>query len=148
MFRRRRSVKIHVPALRPIGREPPGDGACCAELASRKHEVIQDMSDAVRASHILLMYAGSERSTATRSRDEAEKQIRALKGQIEGGADFGELAGKHSDCPSGKRGGDLGSFGRGQMVPEFERTAFALAVGATSDVVETPFGFHLIRRTG
>ena len=106
------------------------------------------MSDAVRASHILLMYAGSERSTATRSRGEAEQQIRALKEQIDTGADFGELASKHSDCPSGKRGGDLGSFGRGQMVAAFESTAFALPVGATSDLVETPFGFHLIRRTG
>lgn len=106
------------------------------------------MPDAVRASHILLMYDGSERSTATRSRQEAETQIRALKTELDGGADFAELAKKHSDCPSGRRGGDLGSFGPGQMVPAFEKTAFALAVGATSDVVETPFGFHLIRRTG
>jgi peptidyl-prolyl cis-trans isomerase C len=106
------------------------------------------MSNSVRASHILLMYAGSERSTATRSREDAERQIRELKTQVDTGADFADLARKHSDCPSGKSGGDLGSFGRGQMVPEFERTAFALPVGSTSDVVETAFGYHLIRRTG
>jgi peptidyl-prolyl cis-trans isomerase C len=106
------------------------------------------MADSVRASHILLMYAGSERSTATRSREQAQQQIRELKTQVDSGADFADLARKHSDCPSGKSGGDLGSFGRGQMVPEFERTAYALPVGDTSDVVETAFGYHLIRRTG
>jgi peptidyl-prolyl cis-trans isomerase C len=105
------------------------------------------MADTVRASHILLMYAGSERSTATRSREDAQRQIGELKTQIDSGSDFAEMARNHSDCPSGKSGGDLGSFGRGQMVPEFERTAFALPVGSTSDVVETAFGYHLIRRT-
>ena len=53
----------------------------------------------------------------------------------------------HSDCPSGKSGGDLGSFGRGQMVGAFEDTAFGMPVGATSGVVETQFGYHVIRRT-
>jgi parvulin-like peptidyl-prolyl isomerase len=106
------------------------------------------MADTVRASHILLMYAGSERSSATRSRDQAQQQIQQIKTEIDGGADFSELATKHSDCPSGKKGGDLGSFGRGQMVPEFETAAFGLPVGGTSGVVETPFGYHLIRRTG
>ena len=68
--------------------------------------------------------------------------------QLQGGADFGELARAHSDCPSKARGGDLGSFGRGQMVGEFETAAFGLPVGGTSGVVETPFGYHLITRTG
>ena len=93
------------------------------------------------------MYAGSARSSATRSKDEAAKQIQSIKTEIDGGADFGALAQKWSDCPSGKKGGDLGSFGRGQMVPAFEQTAFALPVGGTSGVVETEFGYHLIRRT-
>jgi peptidyl-prolyl cis-trans isomerase C len=106
------------------------------------------MADTVRASHILLMYAGSERSSATRSRDQAQQQIEQIKTEIDGGADFSQLATKHSDCPSGKKGGDLGSFGRGQMVPEFETAAFGLPVGGTSGVVETPFGYHLIQRTG
>jgi peptidyl-prolyl cis-trans isomerase C len=105
------------------------------------------MADQVRASHILLMYQGSERSTATRSKSEAQQQIQQILTQVQGGADFGELAGQHSDCPSGKRGGDLGAFGRGQMVGAFEDTAFGLGVGATSGVIETPFGYHIIRRT-
>jgi parvulin-like peptidyl-prolyl isomerase len=106
------------------------------------------MSQQVRASHILLMYAGSERSTASRSKDDAMQQINDLKTQIDGGADFGQLAKQHSDCPSGKRGGDLGSFGRGQMVKAFDESAFGMTVGQTSGVVETPFGYHIIRRTG
>jgi peptidyl-prolyl cis-trans isomerase C len=106
------------------------------------------MANQVRASHILLMYAGSARSSATRSKDEAAQQIQALKAQIDGGADFADLAQQHSDCPSGKSGGDLGNFGRGQMVGPFEEAAFGLVVGGTSGVVETDFGYHIIRRTG
>jgi len=106
------------------------------------------MAEQVRASHILLMYAGSERSSATRTKQQAEQQIASIKSELDGGGDFADLARRHSDCPSGKRGGDLGSFGRGQMVKEFEQTAFALPVGGTSGVVETVFGYHIIRRTG
>ena len=106
------------------------------------------MADQVRASHILLMYAGSSRSTATRSKAEAQSQIAALKAQVDGGADFAQLAQQHSDCPSGQRGGDLGSFGRGQMVGPFEEAAFSMQIGGTSGVVETEFGYHIIQRTG
>lgn len=105
------------------------------------------MSNQIRASHILLMYEGSARSTATRSKEEALVSIQDLKQRIDEGADFAELAQAHSDCPSGRDGGDLGTFGRGMMVPEFETAAFAAEIGATSDVVETAFGYHLIKRT-
>ena len=105
------------------------------------------MSEQVRASHILLMYAGSARSTATRTKDEALSEINALKDQIASGADFAELAKANSDCPSGQQGGDLGFFGRGMMVPEFDAAAFNMEVGSTSDVVETDFGYHLLQRT-
>lgn len=106
------------------------------------------MSDQVRASHILLMYKGSSRSTATRSKAEAQSEIARIKSELDGGADFAQLASRHSDCPSGRQGGDLGSFGRGQMVGPFEDAAFGLPVGGTSGIVETDFGFHIIRRTG
>ena len=102
----------------------------------------------IRASHILLMYQGSERSTASRSKEEAQTQIQDLKTQLDGGGDFAALAREHSDCPSGRKGGDLGSFGRGQMVKAFDETAFGLDVSATSGIVETPFGYHIIQRTG
>jgi peptidyl-prolyl cis-trans isomerase C len=106
------------------------------------------MSDMVRASHILLMYAGSARSRATRSKDEALQQIQEIEGQLAAGADFGALASQHSDCPSSARQGDLGTFGRGQMVGPFETATFGMQVGETSGIVETQFGYHLIKRTG
>lgn len=104
------------------------------------------MAERVQASHILLMYSGSMRSTASRSKAEAETQIAALNDRIVAGEDFADLARAHSDCPSKAKGGDLGMFGRGQMVGPFEDAAFGLPVGGTSGVIETPFGYHLIRR--
>ena len=106
------------------------------------------MADQVRASHILLMYEGSMRSSNDRSKEDAAAQIEDLRTQVEGGADFAALAQEHSDCPSGAQGGDLGSFGRGQMVPEFEEAAFNMEVGGLSGVIETDFGYHIIQRTG
>lgn len=105
------------------------------------------MADRVQASHILLMYKGSQRSSATRSQVEAATEIARLETELQQGADFAQLAGAHSDCPSKAKGGDLGMFGRGQMVGPFEDAAFGLPVGGTSGVIETPFGYHLIKRT-
>jgi len=70
-----------------------------------------------------------------------------LKSQIEGGADFAELAKQHSKCPSGQSGGDLGAFGKGQMVPEFDTVVFGEAVGEVHGPVKTQFGFHLVEVT-
>ena len=106
------------------------------------------MADQVRASHILLMYKGSMRSTASRSKDDAQKQIAELQAKVAKGEDFAALARANSDCPSKAEGGDLGTFGRGMMGTEFETCAFGLPVGGVSGVVETPFGYHLIKRTG
>jgi len=106
------------------------------------------MADQINASHILLMYAGSERSSATRSKEEAQTQIAGIAEKLGRGEDFAALARAHSDCGSAQAGGDLGGFGRGQMVKAFEEAAFGLGVGETSGVVETPFGYHIIRRTG
>jgi peptidyl-prolyl cis-trans isomerase C len=70
-----------------------------------------------------------------------------LKTKIEGGADFGDIAKEHSDCPSGRDGGGLGSFGPGQMVPEFDTVVFNEEVGAIHGPVKTSFGYHLIEIT-
>jgi peptidyl-prolyl cis-trans isomerase C len=70
-----------------------------------------------------------------------------LKKQIEGGGDFAALAKKHSQCPSGREGGDLGEFGPGEMVPEFDRVVFKGDLGKVHGPVKTQFGFHLIEIT-
>ncbi len=74
-----------------------------------------------------------------------EQEAAALKQRIAGGEDFGELAKKHSNCPSGKSCGDLGWFRKGQMVPEFEKAAFDGKKGDVVGPVKTQFGYHLIR---
>ena len=106
------------------------------------------MSGRIHASHILIMHAGCERSTANRTREEARAEIERIKAEMDAGGDFGALARSHSDCPSAADQGDLGAFGRGQMMEPFETAAFALDIGEDSGVVETAFGYHLIRRTG
>jgi len=87
------------------------------------------MAAQVRASHILV-----------KTKTEAENILNRLRS----GARFEDMARKYSQCPSGKKGGDLGYFGRGQMVKPFEDTAFRLNKGEVSPPVETQFGFHVI----
>ncbi len=81
--------------------------------------------------------------------DKAEKRakIAGIKKQLADGADFAELAKANSDCPSNQKGGDLGEFTRGQMVKAFEDAAFSQEIGKVGEIVETPFGFHLIKVT-
>lgn len=76
-----------------------------------------------------------------------EAACQNLKSQIEGGADFAEVAKEHSLCPSGKKGGDLGEFRPGQMVPEFDKVVFSEEVGKTHGPIKTEFGYHLIEIT-
>jgi len=76
-----------------------------------------------------------------------KSECEALKKQIEGGTDFAEMAKKHSKCPSGRQGGDLGEFGPGQMVPEFDKVVFSGELGKVHGPVQTQFGFHLIEIT-
>ena len=76
---------------------------------------------------------------------EAFEKIRAIRERIvKDGADFAEEAKKNSDCPSGQEGGSLGWFGRGMMVPEFDKAAFEMKKGEVSDIVTTQFGYHII----
>ena len=102
--------------------------------------------ESVSASHILL-----KTDTAAGEKGAAEKlaAIEKLRTQLitAKGEGFDKLAKEHSDCPSSARGGDLGNFGRGQMVPEFEKAAFSQKIGTVGDVVKTNFGYHLIMVT-
>jgi len=83
-------------------------------------------------------------ATASHILVKTEGEANSIKKEIEEGADFSEMAKKHSSCPSGKRGGSLGSFGRGQMVPEFDEVVFSGEVGKVLGPIETQFGQHLI----
>jgi peptidyl-prolyl cis-trans isomerase C len=98
----------------------------------------------VKASHILIKVP--ENADKAKKAD-AMAAIQALKARIEKGEDFAVLAMENSDCPSKAKGGDLGFFGRQQMVKPFSDAAFALQPGQMSDVVETRFGYHLIQVT-
>ena len=77
----------------------------------------------------------------------SEAQCTELKTRIEGGEDFAALARQHSSCPSGRQGGDLGSFGPGQMVREFDQVVFSAPVGVVQGPVKTQFGYHLVEVT-
>jgi peptidyl-prolyl cis-trans isomerase C len=76
-----------------------------------------------------------------------QAQCESLKKEIEGGMDFAQAAKQHSQCPSGRSGGDLGEFGPGQMVAEFDKVVFSAAVGTVQGPVKTQFGYHLIEVT-
>ena len=89
------------------------------------------MSNKVHCAHILV---------------KTEKEVNTILERLKKGEKFSAIAKDVSLCPSKKRGGDLGTFGRGQMVKEFEKTAFALDKGQISGIVKTKFGYHIIRR--
>ena len=89
-------------------------------------------------------YAQALTATASHILVGSESLASDLKQQIADGADFAEIAAEHSTCPSGKRGGSLGTFGKGQMVKEFDAVVFAEDVGVVHGPIATQFGFHLI----
>jgi peptidyl-prolyl cis-trans isomerase C len=89
------------------------------------------MSNKVHCAHILV---------------KTEKEVNQVLDRLKKGEKFSAIAKDVSLCPSKKRGGDLGTFGRGQMVKEFENAAFALDKGQISGIVKTQFGYHIIKR--
>jgi peptidyl-prolyl cis-trans isomerase C len=89
------------------------------------------MTNEVHAAHVLV---------------KTEKEANAVLERLNKGEKFANIAKEVSLCPSKKRGGDLGTFGRGKMVKEFEEAAFALQKGQTSSIVKTKFGYHIIKR--
>ena len=103
----------------------------------------------VKARHILIAFKGSPAAQAGKpelTEEQAKAKAEELRAKIAGGASFEETAKKESDdTGSGANGGDLGSFSRGQMVPEFEKAAFEAKVGDVTPVVRTQFGYHIIK---
>ncbi|XPF94220.1 peptidylprolyl isomerase [Colwellia sp. RE-S-Sl-9] len=78
---------------------------------------------------------------------DTEEECLALKAEIEAGKDFAKVAKEHSNCPSKAQGGELGSFGRGQMVPEFDEVVFSAELNKVQGPVKTQFGYHLLEVT-
>jgi peptidyl-prolyl cis-trans isomerase D len=135
--RKIRYVLIDTDAMRAKVVVPPAD----VERAYNDNIEQYSTPEQVRASHILLKTEGKDDAAVKAKAEDILKQARA-------GADFGELAKKYSeDEGSAKNGGDLDYFGRGKMVPEFETVAFTLQPGQISDLVKSPFGYHIIKVT-
>lgn len=111
----------------------PTDDEVAAFYAAHKDEYVEP--EQVLCQHILVK--GTD--------DAALDKIKSIRARIvDDGADFSEEAKEHSDCPSGQQGGSLGWFGRGMMVPEFDKVAFEMAKGEVSGIVTTQFGYHII----
>ena len=124
---------------------PEGTAASATET-----EDTSGQPNEIGARHLLVAYQGALRASpsVTRSKAEAKARVAEALKRAKAGEDFGQLVKEYSDEPgAGERGGSLGRFGHGMMVPAFEKAAFKLAPGELSDVVETQFGFHVIQRT-
>ncbi|WP_029934783.1 peptidylprolyl isomerase [Thiomicrospira pelophila] len=89
----------------------------------------------------------AQRASARHLLVETEQQCLDLKKQIEDGADFADIAKQHSSCPSAAQGGELGEFGPGMMVPEFDKVVFSAPVNTVQGPVQTQFGYHLLEVT-
>ena len=119
------------------------------EELKKKYDADKTQYEQVKARHILIAFKGSPAAQEGKpelTEEQAKAKAEDLHKQIAGGASFDELAKKESDdVGSGARGGDLGAFGRGQMVPEFEKAAFEAKKGEVTPVVRTQFGYHVIK---
>jgi peptidyl-prolyl cis-trans isomerase C len=122
--------------------ERPADSELQAFYDENLEGFAQDAS--VTASHILIKTDSADDEATQAAKRE---RLEALRQELLAGADFAEVAKANSDCPSASAGGDLGPFGRGQMVPAFEDAAFSQPVGSVGQIVETQFGYHLIKVT-
>jgi peptidyl-prolyl cis-trans isomerase C len=126
-----------------VSSTPPPTDAQVREFYDKNPDKFKQ-DEAVRASHILIPAdEKADDATKAKARAEAENVLKQLKA----GGDFAELAKKYSKDGSAAQGGDLNFFTKGQMVPAFDQAAFAMKPGQMSDIVTTPFGYHIIKVT-
>ena len=121
-----------------------------SDFVKAKEKEESDKPEEVQASHILISYKGADRADAdiSISKEEAKAEAERIRKLIvDDGKDFAEMAKKHSDGPSSTKGGDLGKFKFEVMAKPFSEAAFALGINEVSEVVETGFGYHVIKRT-
>jgi peptidyl-prolyl cis-trans isomerase SurA len=128
--------------------EPPAASPSPTASPPSVVEGAGETAERIAASHVLVAFQGSAAQSfgVRRTREEAHARALEVLKLAREGQDFADLARRYSDDPSGARGGFLGGFARGAMTPAFEEAAFALSPRGISDVVESPYGFHVIRR--
>jgi len=121
----------------------PTEDEMRAHFAGHQGEYVRP--ERAQAQHILVRPAGSDEAARTA----AKAKIEEIRERVQAGGNFADEAAAHSECPSGREaGGSLGWFGRGMMVPAFDEAAFRMKVGELSGIIETQFGYHIIRKTG
>jgi parvulin-like peptidyl-prolyl isomerase len=138
---------IEGPGEPPRVAPPPGRPEPAVEA---KQNPVDEGPESIAARHLLVAYRGAMRASpiVMRSKEEAKKRAEEALAHARAGDDFEKLVREYSDEPgAADRGGDLGRFKRNMMVKAFADAAFKLAPGELSEVVETPFGFHVIQRT-
>lgn len=142
-FPANRMVKEFSQAVQKL---EPGGVSGPVETQFGCHVILRNEVRVVGVRHILFQWAGAQMSKEDATREAARAEAEAVLAKLRAGEDFQVLARKHSDGPSAPKGGDLGVFGKGAMVPPFETAAFALDVGEISEIVETQFGYHILLR--
>jgi parvulin-like peptidyl-prolyl isomerase len=128
----------------------PPQPAARPQPQPRPDQAQQPQREMFGAKHFLVMYKGGMRAPANVTRTKEEAKARAEEGlkKVKAGAKFETVVGDFSDEPgAGQRGGDLGTFPKGAMVPQFQEGLEKIKVGEVSGLVETPFGYHVILRT-
>jgi peptidyl-prolyl cis-trans isomerase D len=121
-----------------------------SDFVKNKEKEGEETPEEIKASHILISYKGADRADGniTRSKEEAKAEAVRIRGLIvNDGKDFADMAVENSDGPSKSKGGDLGKFKFEVMAKPFSEAAFTLGINEVSEVVETGFGFHVIKRT-
>jgi hypothetical protein len=148
-FRKADWPALHIAIRDPLFGLKVGEIAPAAVEADYGYVLVRRCPvEKAHARHILVRYKRERRgrSKVARNKQEAERRAHELLQQLKSGADFAELARTASEDGSAKRGGDIGTVGRGLLALPFEQALFALEPGEISDVVETEFGFHIIER--
>ena len=127
---------------------PPASPSVAPPIATSAPPAVP-APDAVAAQHVLVAYKNAEKAPkgVTRSRADAKRRAEEVAAKAKSGRDFSALVAEYSDDPAAKeRQGSVGKFTREKMAKPFSEAAFALAVGESSGAIETPFGFHVIKR--